>query len=50
MLTLSEVAKIFNVTRQTVYNWTRSGYIKAVRVGRQWRVEPKEVERLKRGE
>lgn len=35
--TILEVAKIFGVTRRSVYSWLKEGKIKAFKVGREWR-------------
>lgn len=50
MLTLKEVAKELNVHWKTVRNWALNGTIKAVKIGRQWRVSEEEVNRIKKGE
>ena len=47
MYTVKEVAKIFNVSRQTIIRWIRSGHLKAVRVVREYRITEEEIERLK---
>lgn len=49
MYTLNEVAKIFHVTRQTIYNWISAGRIKVVKIGGVVRVSEEEVERVKQG-
>lgn len=49
MLSLKQVADILNVSRQTVFNWVKTGYIKAVKIGRQYRIEQSEIERLRSG-
>lgn len=49
MYSLSQVASIFCVTRQTVLNWVKSNYIKAVKIGRKWLVPESEIERLQSG-
>ncbi len=36
--TLKEVEDILQVTRRSLYNWIKSGKIKAFRVGREWRI------------
>lgn len=43
MLTPQEVAQRLRVTPQTVRNWIREGKIKAVRVGRPWRIPESEL-------
>lgn len=50
MLKVTDVAKELNVTRQTIVNWIKSGYIKAVKIGTVYRIEEEEVERLKKGD
>lgn len=39
--TLDEVADILGVGRRTVYNYVRANQIKAVKIGRAWRVTDK---------
>lgn len=47
MYKVSEVAKIFNVSRQTVLYWIKNGTIKAVKPLKDYRISEDEVERLK---
>lgn len=47
MLTVSQVADIFNVSRQTVLLWIKKGVIKASKPVRKYCVSKEEVERLK---
>lgn len=47
MYKVSEVAKIFNVSRQTVLHWIKNGTIKAVKPLKDYRISAEEVERLK---
>ena len=47
MLTLKEVAKIFGVHWRTIRRWIDEGKIKAVHIGRTFRIEQEEVDRLK---
>ena len=49
MYTLTQVASIFSVTRQTVLNWVKKGNISAVKVGRKWFVPESEIVRLQHG-
>lgn len=44
MYTVTEVAKIFSVSRQTVLKWINNGKIKAVKVVKVYRI-PKREER-----
>lgn len=50
MLTVAEVADIFHITKQTVYNWINASRIRAVRIGVTIRIEQSEVDRIKRGD
>lgn len=36
--TLDEVAGILKVTRRTLYTWISAGQLKAVKIGKYWRV------------
>ena len=38
LYTLSEVAEMFNVCRETVRRWIRAGSLAAVRAGREYKV------------
>lgn len=42
--TLEEVQRLLQVTRRTLYNWIKSGKLKAFRAGRQWRVTKEALE------
>ena len=46
MLTVDKVAKCLAVSENTVHNLIRGGELVAVKVGRQFRVEPQELERF----
>lgn len=43
LLTVRETAETLNVSRQTVYNWVRCGHLKAVRIGRTLRINPRDL-------
>lgn len=36
--TLEEIAEMLDVTRRTLYTYVKDGKLKAVKVGRSWRV------------
>ncbi len=36
--TLDELAEFLHVTRRTLYNYIKGGKLKAVKIGREWRV------------
>lgn len=46
MYTVTEVAKMFSVSRQTVLKWINNGQIKAVKVVKVYRIPKEEVDRL----
>ncbi len=50
LLSSSEVAKIFGVTRAAVIKWIKTGKIRAIEVHGRWRIPYSEVERLLLGE
>lgn len=50
MLSVKQVAEMFSVTKQTVFNWINTGYIKATMIGGQYRIEQSEIDRIKRGD
>jgi putative molybdopterin biosynthesis protein len=49
MFTPAELAKILRIRVTTLYEALKRGEIDALRVGRQWRIPKKEVERLLTG-
>jgi len=49
LLRVSEAAKILGVGNSTIRLWIRQGRIRAVRIGKLWRIPQSEVERLTRG-
>ena len=46
MYTVTEVAKMFSVSRQTVLKWINNGKIKAVKVVKVYRIPKEEINRL----
>ena len=46
MYTVTEVAKMFSVSRQSVLKWINNGKIKAVKVVKVYRIPKEEIERL----
>lgn len=42
--TLAEVTEILKVTRRTIYNYIKAGQLKAVKIGREWRVTQKALD------
>lgn len=47
MLTISEVAKELKLSEMTIFRYLKSGKIKGVKIGKNWRVKQEEVERIK---
>lgn len=51
LYTIKDVATLFDVSKQTISNWIKTGLIKeVVKNGRNIRIPRLEVERLKKGE
>lgn len=46
MMTVKQVAKVFQVKDYTIREWARLGKIKAVKVGNRWMITRQEVERI----
>ena len=46
LLTVTEVATMFSVSRQTVLKWINNGKIKAVKVVKVYRIQKEEIDRL----
>lgn len=44
LLTTAEVAARFNVTKETVQEWIRTGKMRAIKAGREFRIMPEWVE------
>lgn len=44
MLTVHEVADRMKVTPRTVGDWIRSGKLRAIKVGRDWRIAVRDLE------
>lgn len=42
--TLEELVEVLQVTRRTLYNYVRSGKLKAAKIGKYWRVTEKQLE------
>jgi len=39
LFTVEEITKILKVTQRTLYNYIKSGTLKAVKIGKYWRVK-----------
>lgn len=49
MLRIEEAATELNFTPRAVYEWIRTGKIKAVKIMSEWRIPQEEIDRLKAG-
>jgi excisionase family DNA binding protein len=43
-LSVKEVAELFKVGEATVRHWIKDGSLRAINVGREWRIAPKDLE------
>ena len=42
--TLEEISYLIKITRRTLYDYVKTGKLKAVKIGRTWRVTEKQLE------
>lgn len=42
--TIEELVEVLQVTRRTIYNYLKDGKLKAVKMGKYWRVTEKQLE------
>jgi len=45
-LTPEEVADKLNVPERTIIRWLRTGYMPGVKLGKEWRIDPEELEKF----
>ena len=50
LLTPIETAALLRISLRTLYTWTETGQIPAIKVGTRWRYSRDEIERRARGE
>ena len=50
LVSMEEAVALLKTSRPTFYRWLRSGKIRGMKIGRQWRIERDEIERFLRGE
>lgn len=48
MYTTTEVAKLLNISRVTIFRALKQGRIKGVKIGNIWRISEEELQRLRR--
>lgn len=46
LYSVAEVARKLQVSDETIYRWLKSGNLKAVKIGGQWRIKESELRRL----
>jgi len=46
VFTLEEVAEILHLTRRTLYNYIKNGQLKAVKIGKYWRVSEETLQQF----
>lgn len=46
LLTIPDIARLFQVSTKTVRRWIDAGELRAHRLGRQWRISTSEVEQF----
>lgn len=49
-LTIDEAAEYLKVSRKTMTRWIADGAVKAAKIGRVWRINRSEINRLLKGE
>lgn len=50
MKTVTQTAQIFGVSRQTVLSWIHKGFINAIRVDKEYRIQETEIDKIMKGE
>lgn len=48
MFTIEEVANELKLHKMTIYRMIERGWIKAIKIGKSWRITEKELKKLKR--
>jgi excisionase family DNA binding protein len=46
LYTIDEIAEILKVTQRTIYNYIKSGSLKAIKIGKYWRVKQSDLEQF----
>ena len=47
---VTQIAKMYNVSREAVHQWIKNGKLKAVQVGKLYRISENEIKKFIRGE
>lgn len=48
--TIHELEEVLQVTQRTIYNWIKDGKLKAIKIGRTWRVTQEALDEFLQGE
>ena len=49
LFTCEDLARRYSVKIITVYDWIKTGKLKAVKIGRQYRIRPEDIEMFENG-
>ena len=44
LYTIDEIADILKVTQRTIYNYIKSGSLKAIKIGKYWRIRHEDLD------
>lgn len=50
LYTVDELAKLFEVTRRTMYNYVKQGKVKGVKIGGTWKFTEENIKKFVNGE
>lgn len=50
LITTTELLKILKISKITLYDWIKKGKVKCIRIGKEYRFDKKELDRLMKGE
>jgi excisionase family DNA binding protein len=46
LYTIDEIAEILKVTQRTIYNYIKNGSLKAIKIGKYWRIKHTDFEQF----
>lgn len=46
LISITEAAKLLNVTRVTLFKWLKGGKVEAIKIGRHWKIRQSEIENI----
>ena len=46
LYSIDEIADILKVTQRTIYNYIKSGSLKAIKIGKYWRIKHTDLEQF----